>query len=138
DPGDELLHRAALFARQAGERLVEEQHARLLRERHGDLEAALLAVRHFRHRPLREMLEADKGQHASRFLVESRFRRKNLPALLRQAEERERDVVLESVLREERDDLVGAREAEVDSPVRGKFGNSLFKQDNLSAVLAKI
>src|SRR6185503_279596 len=54
--GDQLLDRGALFAREAGERLVEQQHARLLRERHGDLDPALLAVGQLGYRPLREMV----------------------------------------------------------------------------------
>ena len=41
----------ALLARESGERLVQQQQLRLLRERHGDFDAPLVAVRHLRHGP---------------------------------------------------------------------------------------
>ena len=111
--GDQRLHRRALLARQPGERLVEQQHARLLRQRHGDLHAALLAVGHLGDRPLRQVLQPDALQAppSPRRRTGSAKRAERVPAQRAQAEERQRDVVLERVLREERDDLVGAREA---------------------------
>src|SRR5262245_42379379 len=42
--GDQVLHRRALLARESGERLVEQEEAGLLRQRHGDFHAALLPV----------------------------------------------------------------------------------------------
>ena len=54
-----LLHVAALVDRKPGERLVEQQHLRILRQRHGDLDAAALAIGGLRQRPLGDVAEAD-------------------------------------------------------------------------------
>src|SRR5258708_4096183 len=125
---DQALHLRALLARQAGERLVEQQHARLLRERHGDLDAALFSVRYFRYGPPRYALQPDAGQHLARFLVKmGRKAAEGVPPCARKPEKRKRDVVLERVVGEERDDLVGAREAAVHAVV-GREPADLFAE----------
>src|SRR5258708_16023894 len=125
---DQALHLRALLARQAGERLVEQQHARLLRERHGDLDAALFTVCHLRYGPPRYAFQPDAGQHLARFLVKmGRKAAEGVPPCARKPEKRKRDVVLERVLREERDDLVGAREAAVHAVV-GREPADLFAE----------
>ena len=64
----------ALFARQACERLVEQQQLRFLRERHSDLDAPLFAVRDHGERFRREMRETDALQYRARFNIEMRKR----------------------------------------------------------------
>src|SRR3989442_13908873 len=51
----------------------------------------------------------------------------SVPAQLRQTEQGKRDVVLQSVLREQGDDLVGARKAAVHAVMRREVGHVLFK-----------
>ena len=63
-----------LFARQPGERLVEQQHPRLLRQRHRDLDPALVAVGHLGQRPLRQCIQADPLQYRPRLLVDRPWR----------------------------------------------------------------
>ena len=63
-----LLHVAPLVDREAGERLVEQQHLRVLRQRHGDLDAAALAIGGLRQRPLGDVAEADARQRRARAL----------------------------------------------------------------------
>src|SRR5262249_37526710 len=63
-----------------------------------------------------------------------RDRTESVPAELAQPEERERDVVLERVLREERDDLVGAAEAEVHPPVGREAGHRPLEQRDAAGV----
>ena len=63
---EQFAHVAALVDGQAGERLVEQQHARALRQRHGDLDAALFAVGGFGQRPFGHMLETDTRQRCAR------------------------------------------------------------------------
>ena len=59
DRGEQALHVTPLVDRQAGERLVEQQHLRVLRQRHGDLDAAALAVGGLRERPSGDMQQPD-------------------------------------------------------------------------------
>ncbi len=54
-----LLHVAALVDREAGVRLVEQQHLRVLRQRHGDLDPPPLAVGGLRQRPVGDVPQAD-------------------------------------------------------------------------------
>src|SRR5260221_9747916 len=134
---DQALHLRALLARQAGERLVEQQHARLLRERHGDLDAALFTVCHLRYGPPRYAFQPDAGQHLARFLVKmGRKAAEGVPLWSRKPQKRQRDVVLERVLREERDDLVGAREAAVHAVV-GREPADLFAEQLDGARIAR-
>ena len=46
--------------------------------------------------------------------------------------------MLERVLREQRDDLVGARQAEVHAPMRRQPGDVLLEQEDLAAIAAQI
>ena len=68
---DQALHLRALLARQARERLIQQQYPRLLRQRHGDLDAALLAVRDFGYGPLCYRFQTDARQHGVRLAVEA-------------------------------------------------------------------
>ena len=107
--------------REAGERLVQQQQARRLRERQRDLEAAPVAVRDFRHAAPRLALEPHPREDAARRVEERRLARERperVPAGARKAQQREHHVVLERVVREERDDLVGAREPAARALVR--------------------
>ena len=72
DGEQQLLHVAPLVDGEAGERLVEQQHLRVLRQRHGNLHAAALAVGGLRQRPLGYMVEADTGQRGARPVVTGR------------------------------------------------------------------
>ena len=121
----------ALLAREAGERLVEQQHARLLRERHRDLDAPLLAVGHLGDRPLRRCARGRRAARTrARLVVEllRAARRTRSSARCDSPSSDERDVVLERVLREERDDLVGAREAAMRAPVRRQPADFLAEE----------
>ena len=55
----QLAHVLPLVDRQAGERLVEQQHFRILRQRHGDLDAPAFAVGGLRQRPVGDVVETD-------------------------------------------------------------------------------
>src|SRR5262245_44055209 len=116
DAGHELPDRDALLAREAGERLVQQQQARPLCERHGHLHAAALAVGHLGDGARRQALEADQLENPARLFVEmavTRQRPERVPTVAREPEQRQDDVVLQRVLSEERDDLVGPRHAAV-------------------------
>jgi len=115
---DHAFHLGTLLARETREGLVQQQHARLLRERHGDLDAALLAVRTW---AMGRAAAASRPTRASTARASHRTMpagAEHAPARARKAEERKRDVVLERVVREERDDLVGAREPGAAAPGR--------------------
>src|SRR6185295_993349 len=60
------------------------------------------------------------------------------PARLRQAEERKHDVVLDRVLLEQRDDLVGAREAEVGSFVRAQPDDVPAEKEHLAGIRGQV
>ena len=68
DGGELVLDLAPLFLRETRERLVEEQHARLLRQGHGDLYAALLAVGGVGQAPVGGRAQPDPVQHGQRAL----------------------------------------------------------------------
>ena len=106
----------ALLRRQAGEGLVEEQHLRVLRQRHGDLDPAPLAVGRLGQRPVLGVVEADPGERRLGPLDEigaARERRERVPARRRQSEQRQRHVAQDRVHREQGDDLVGPRQPEM-------------------------
>ena len=116
----QLLHVSPLVDRQAGERLVEQQHLRLLRQRHGDLDAAGARHRMSAHsggsamwpRPTRSSASwACSTKSALPVEIDQR-----IPARRRKAEQRQRDVVDDGVARKQRDDLIGARHAEMRAP----------------------
>src|SRR5450756_821264 len=111
-----LLYIAPLIDGQAGERLIEQQHFGVLRERHGDLDAAAFAVGGLRERTSGDMVEADTDERRVRVLDEIVLLveiDQRVPSQGRQAEQRERDVAQDRIERKQRDDLVGARHAEV-------------------------
>ena len=111
DRGDQRLHRGAFGIGQAGERLVEQQHLWLLRQRHRELDAALFAIGDVGHRMVCKMQQADAVQRASRLgrkLVVSGQRPPHLPARPPQTEQSEADIVLQRIVGEQRNDLVGA------------------------------
>ncbi len=56
--GSMVADRIALVVGQAGERLVQQQHLRLLGERHGQLETPPLAIGRFRHKAVPAIGEA--------------------------------------------------------------------------------
>src|SRR5262249_30234650 len=60
------------------------------------------------------------------------------PALLRETEERERDVVLERVLRKERDDLIRAREPAMAAPPGGEARDLLVEEHDAARVAREI
>ena len=62
----ELAHIAPLVDRQAGERLVEQQHFGILRQRHGDLDTPPFAVGGLRQRPPGDVVETDAGERGMR------------------------------------------------------------------------
>src|SRR5262245_41749557 len=110
---------AALGDGQAGEGLVEQQEPRSLGERHRDLDAPALAVGGLGEGPIGEMTEADRGERLApagdqRVLAPELDER--IPAEPRQTEEGQGDVPEERLVREQRDDLVRARHAEVRAP----------------------
>ena len=110
------MHVAALVDGEPGEWLVEQQHLRFLRQRHGDFDAAALAIGSLRQRPMRNMAETDALQRRLSLFGEAALPSQideRVPALRRQAEQSEPHVVDDGVLREQSDDLIGARHAEM-------------------------
>src|SRR5579884_1805006 len=73
DLPEQVLDIAPLLDRQAGERLVEQQYLRALRQRHRDFDAAPLAIGGLRQRALREMAEPDPRQRGMRGLDQRRL-----------------------------------------------------------------
>src|SRR6266545_2792942 len=141
DARDQLLHRGALLARQPRERLVEEQHPGLLRQRHRDFEPALLPVGNSPDRTLREMLQTHPFQDAPRLLVQSGIageRPEDVPARLRQSEQGQHQVVLERVLGKKRDDLVGAGEPPVGALVRFQARHLVAEQADRPGVALEV
>src|SRR3569832_2112562 len=131
DAHETLVHVAALVDRETGEGLVQQQDLRLLRKRHGDLDAPPLAVGGLRQRPTRNPLLADLLQGGPRVLdnVSLPFHvDERIPAQRRQAEQRETHVVQDRVAPEQRDDLVGARHAEMRAAAARHAGDIAAEQ----------
>ena len=59
DLGKQLAHLTALFLAEARERFIEQEHLRLLRQRHRHFEPTPLAVRRFTHGTVRACAEAN-------------------------------------------------------------------------------
>jgi hypothetical protein len=108
----QFLDVAPFVDRQAGERLVEQEDLRVLRHRHGDLDAPTFAVGGLPERAIRDVVEADAGERgmgAGGEIVLVGKRDERVPAQLRQSEQGEGDVVQNGVARKQGDDLVGPR-----------------------------
>ena len=120
--GKQAQHVAPLVDRQAGERLVEQQHLRVLRQRHGDLDAAALAVGGVRERPIGQMVQPDPRERRPAWLDQRRpvgrnGGRDSSAAARGRAATASRCAT--TFRREQRDDLVGAGEAEMRAPAAG-------------------
>jgi hypothetical protein len=116
DRRQQLLHIAPLVDREPGKGLVEQQDSRALRERHRDLDAAPFAIGGLAERPVGEIAEPDPverraGARGQRLLPVEPDKR--VPAQRRPAEQRQRDIAQQSLAREQGDDLIGARQAEM-------------------------
>ena len=115
-PASKLAHVAPLVRRQTGEGLVEEEQLRLLRQRHGDLDAPPLAVGGLGQPALGNIGEADAGERRLGALAQMLLPLQideRVPAQRRQPEQCEHDVAQERVAREQRDDLIGAGDADM-------------------------
>src|SRR6266576_1618175 len=107
--GNQCFYRDALLERKSGKRLVEQQQLRLLRERHGDLDAALFAISDFADCSRGASLETDQCKHAARLFAQTGLkseRLESIPTRARHSEQRQHDIVFERVVRKERDDLI--------------------------------
>ena len=135
--GEELLHLATLVAGQAGERLVEQQHLRTLRQRHGEFDAAALAVGGLCERPIGHARKTHLGELLPRSIAQLALPveiEKGVPTQRRQAEQRQGHVAQNRVVREEGDDLLGARHAKVRAPASGQTRDVAAKQHDRAAV----
>src|ERR1035437_6409198 len=132
-----LLYIAPLIDGQAGERLIEQQHFGVLRERHGDLDAAAFAVGGLRERTSGDMVEADTDERRVRVLDEIVLLVKidqRVPSQGRQAEQRERDVAQDRIERKQRDDLIGAGHAAMGAAPARRLGDVMPEQMDRAAV----
>src|SRR2546425_10216838 len=141
DGGDQPQDVAPFLDREPGEGLVEPQDPGILGERHGDLDAAALAVRGLRDGAIGEMVEPDAREHLAgpgdqrRPPLEPDER---IPAQRRQAEQGQRDVSQQRLAREERDDLVGAADAEVRAPATRDPRDVTVEESDRAAVRPKL
>jgi hypothetical protein len=84
-----LLNVTALVDRQPSKWFVEQQHFRILRQRHGDLDTAALAIGGLGQRPVRDMCETNPFQGRMRTFDKVTLPLKidqRVPACRRQAE----------------------------------------------------
>ena len=137
DRRQQPLHIAPLVDREPGKGLVEQQDSRALRQRHRDLDPAPFAIGGLAERPVGEVAEPDPvergaGAGGQRLLAVEPDER--VPAQWRPAEERERDIAQQRLAREQRDDLVGAREAEMGAPPARDMGQLEPEQPDRAAV----
>jgi hypothetical protein len=112
-----------LLDREPLRRLVEQQHARLLRHRHGDFEQALVAVREQSGRPVgdagqAELLERRIGVRLG--LLEDPGSPERLPAPWVAGLGSQPGILARRHLGKKRGDLEGARDAEPANPVTGR------------------
>ena len=66
DRRQQPVHVATLVDRQSGKRLVEQQHFRILRQRHRDLNPSPLAIGRLRQRPVGDRAEANPLERSAR------------------------------------------------------------------------
>ncbi len=120
DGAEQGSHGLPFALRQAGQRLVEQEHLRLLRKRHRELEPPPLAVGCLGHDAFGTIAEPDTLQRCARVAVEVMVAGQHgpgIPAPPVEAEKRQHHVVDEPLAREQCEDLVGAGEAEVHAPL---------------------
>ena len=113
----------------------------LLRQRHGDLDAPLLAIGRLRQRPVGDVVEADaleRGVRLRQQVLLAVERDQRIPAQRRQAEQRQRHVAQDGVAREQRDDLIGARHAEMGALAARPAGNVAAEQQRPSRCRAQV
>src|SRR5579884_2285036 len=107
---------AALLRRQPGERLVQEQDPRMLRERHGDLHPAALTVRRVAQGTVCDLGETDARQRLACGLDQRLLpfeTDERIPAQRPQSEDGEHHIAQQRFLLEERDDLERARDTQM-------------------------
>ena len=137
DRGEQRADGLALGLGQSGERLVEQQHFRLLRQRHGEFEPSPLAIGGLDHDPLGTVAEPDALQRLARVLVEITVGgqdRPRVPAPPVEPEQRQHHVVNEPLARKQRENLIGAREAEVHASLRGHAQEFLPEQPDRTGI----
>jgi len=131
------MHVAPLVDGKPGERLVEQQQFRILRQCHRDFHAPALAIGGLRQRPVGDMIEADLGQRRARVINEVTLafqHDQRIPARGGEAEQRERDVVQDGVTRKQRDDLIRPRHAEVCALAARHMRDIAAEQEDRAAV----
>jgi len=85
------------------------------------------------------VLQPDARQDASRLFIQLLIERsESVPSLAGKAKQRERDVVLQAVLLEQRDDLVSARKAAVHAVMRREAGHVFSEQDDVSGIARQV
>ena len=109
----------------AGQRLIEQQQLGPGRQRQGDVELALRAVRQGASGPVENIVEADRPRQGERAVVQCRFRR--APAQAAEAGtglrlHGQQQIVEHRVLAEHAGDLEAARQAVPHAPVRRQGG----------------
>src|SRR6185437_5773970 len=127
----------ALVDRKTGERLVEQQEARLLRQRHGDLDAPALAIGGFGQWALGDPVKADPlkrraGLGEQRLLPPEQEDR--VPAQRREAQQRQDDVAQQRLAREQGDDLISAREAAMRAAAARQAGDVFAEEPDAAAI----
>src|SRR5262249_46351892 len=97
-------------------RLVEQQHLRILRQRHGNLHTPPLPIRRLGQWPVCDIAESDALQRRLGMLYEVALTLEidqRVPAGRRKSKQRQSYVVQDGIACKQRDDLVRARHAEV-------------------------
>src|SRR5215467_11439534 len=137
DRGEQLPHIAALVYRKTCKRLIQKQNLRVLRHRHGDLDPSPLTIGCLGQRPIGGVVEPDKGQgllgarRKMALALEADYR---IPAQSRQAEQRQLDIAQNRIAREQRDDLVGAGQAEMGAAPAWGARDVLSEQQNRAGI----
>ena len=110
---EQLAHGLPFALGEARERLVEQQHLGLLRQRHGELQPSPLAVGGFGDDAVGTIAETDLGQRVARLRIEMTMagqQRPGIPAQFVEAEQRQHDVVGERLAGKQCQDLIGPGE----------------------------
>src|SRR5215475_5749334 len=131
DRQKKILHVASLIDRQTGKWLIEQQHLRILCQRHRYFDSTPFAVGRLGQRAVRDVGEADLFQRGPRtfdkvalaFEVDQR-----IPSRRRKTQQRERHIVNNCIAGEQSNDLIGARHAKVGPPPARYVRNILPEQ----------
>src|SRR6516164_1122294 len=136
-----LAHVLSLVDRKADEGFVQQNKLRILCERHCDFDAAPLSIGGLRQRPFCDIFEADALERGARLCGQMTLpmkRDQRIPAQRRQTEQRKSDIMLDRIVREQCNDLVGPRHSQMRAFAARQLRNIALKQTHRTGVRRKL